>query len=97
MDLLSSISHSLDPGLNAARDEDRSAQTIQTTQILSLLNQLHDTQATANDLCNCLLQSDRDHNDAECHADCAELQLEMARMTRGQYASCSPLQDHCHH
>jgi hypothetical protein len=35
-----------------------------------------------------------DRNDAERRADRAELQLEMARMTRRQYASCSLRQDH---
>jgi hypothetical protein len=91
-DLLNSISRSLDPSLSAARDEDRAAWSLQTTQFLSLSNQLCDAQAASNDLRNRLLQADRDHSDAERHADRAELQLEMERMCMGSSVSMrSPL------
>ena len=79
-DLLSSISRSLDPSFSAARDEDRATRSLQTTQFLSLSNQLRDAQAATNDLRNRLLQADRDRNDAERRADRAELQLDMERM-----------------
>ena len=91
-DLLNSISRSLDPSLSAARDEDRAARSLQTTQFLSLSNQLRDALATSNDLRNCLLQADRDRSDAERRADRAELQLEMERMRTGTTLSMhSPL------
>ena len=91
-DLLNSISRSLDPSLSAAQDEDRAAWSLQTTQFLSLSNQLRDAQAASNDLRNRLLQADRDRSDAERRADRAELQLEMERMRTGTSMSMhSPL------
>ena len=79
-DLLQSISRSLDPSLSAARDEERAMRSLQTTQFMSLSNQLRDAQGTANDLRSQLLQADRARNDVERRADHAELELQMERM-----------------
>lgn len=79
-DLLQSISRSLDPSLSAARDEERAMCSLQTTQFLSLSNQLCDAQGMDNDLRSQLLQADGAHNDAEQRADRAELELQMERM-----------------
>lgn len=60
LDLLGSITRSLDLHLHAARNDERSARTLQTTQILSLSNQLRDSQTAMNDLRNRLTQVERE-------------------------------------
>ena len=53
-------------------------------------------QAASNDLRNCLLQADRDCNDAERRADHAELQLDMEWMrTSAPMSIRSPEYSHC--
>lgn len=79
LDLLSSITCSLDPNLHAACDDERSAQSIQTMHLLSLSNQLRDAQATINDLRTQLSHSKRECSDAERRADRAEMQLDMEK------------------
>jgi hypothetical protein len=80
LDLLTSITASLDPRLHAARDDDRAARTLQTTQIISMSNQLRDANMTINGLRDQLLQVERERTNAERRADRLEMQLEMARL-----------------
>ncbi|KAH7919022.1 hypothetical protein BV22DRAFT_1051344 [Leucogyrophana mollusca] len=80
LELLNTISQSLDPHLQAAHDDKGSACSLHTTQILSLSNQLRDTQSTINTLHDQLQHLERECNAAECRADRAELQMEMAQM-----------------
>lgn len=83
MDLLHTITRSLDPNARAARDDERTARSLQSTQLLALSNQLRDSQAAVEDLCNRL-------RDADCRADRAEMELTMERMTRGRQHGRSP-------
>jgi hypothetical protein len=77
--LLTSITASLDPRLQAARDDERAARTLQTTQLVSTSNQLRDAHITINLL---LLQCEHEHANAARRADRLEMQLEMARLVR---------------
>ncbi|KAG2108352.1 hypothetical protein DEU56DRAFT_920490 [Suillus clintonianus] len=79
VDLLATISASLDPRLQAVRDEDRSARAIQSTQVMSLTTQLRDAHATVNKLHGQLAQVERERANAERRADRLEMQLEMAK------------------
>lgn len=77
MELLSNISRSLDPGARAAREEERSARSLQSTQLLALTNQVRDSQVMLEDLRSRLSAAER-------RADNAELELRVERMTRGR-------------
>ncbi|KAG2063510.1 hypothetical protein BDR04DRAFT_1163624 [Suillus decipiens] len=80
LDLLTSIMASLDPRLQAARDDEHTAWTLQTTQLVSTSNQLQDVHMTINSLRDQLLQCERERANAEHCADCLEMQLEMAQL-----------------
>ena len=81
LNLLGSITCSLDPNLHAGCDDEQSACSLQITHLLSLGNHL--------------ALSDCKHSDAECCADHAEVQLEMERrMTQRQRLYPTPPQDH---
>jgi hypothetical protein len=71
-DLLSRISTSLDPSTQMARSEDRTTRTLQTTQLLTLSNQLRDAQATIEGLRNRVQEADRERHASERRADRAE-------------------------
>lgn len=84
LELLTTISASLDPCLQAARDDKRTARTLQSTQVMSLSNQLRDAHMTINSLHDQLLQAEHEHSNAERHADRFEMQLQMAQVLHGQ-------------
>lgn len=84
LELLGSISQSLDPHLLAARDEERAARAMQNTQLLALSNQLRDAQITIDNLRNQLSQVERDRNLTERRADRLKIQLDMIRMSQGR-------------
>ncbi|KAF9034409.1 hypothetical protein BDZ89DRAFT_1130633 [Hymenopellis radicata] len=63
--LLTTISNALDPSVQAARDEERSARTFQTTQLLTLSNQLRDAQTQIAQLQSRLLDGERGRFAAE--------------------------------
>jgi hypothetical protein len=71
-DLLSRISSSLDPSTQMSRSEDRATRTLQTTQLLTLSNQLRDAQATIEGLRNRVQEADRERHASERRADRAE-------------------------
>ncbi|KAL1741696.1 hypothetical protein HDZ31DRAFT_44874, partial [Schizophyllum fasciatum] len=77
--LLSSLANRLDPATQAARDEARTANSIQMTQILSLSSQVRDLQAQVVTLNEQLRESERRGNDALRRADMAELQATFTR------------------
>jgi hypothetical protein len=83
VDLLTTISASLDPHLQAVRDEERSARAIQSTQVLSLTTQLRDAHGTINKLHDKLAQVERERADSERRADRFEMQLEMTKFMQG--------------
>lgn len=83
IDLLNTIMHSLDLGARVAREEERTARSLQATQLLTLTSQLRDAQASTDDLRNRL-------NSAERCADRAELELRVERMTQGCQYERSP-------
>ncbi|KAG1789266.1 uncharacterized protein HD556DRAFT_1447115 [Suillus plorans] len=94
VDLLTTISVSLDPCLQAVQDEERSARAIQSMQVLSLTTQLRDAHATINKLHGQLVQVEQDCSNSKHHADHLEMQLEMAKfMTRTGHQQ----QEHVHH
>ncbi|KAG2145472.1 uncharacterized protein EDB93DRAFT_1087086, partial [Suillus bovinus] len=80
LDLLTSTTASLDPCPQAARDDERAARTLQTTQLVSTSNQLRDAHMTINSLRDQLLQCEHERANAERHADHLEMQLEMAQL-----------------
>lgn len=83
LELLNTITRSLDPGARSAREEERTARSLQATQLLTLSNQLRNAQAA--------LEAARNHtHTAERRADNAELELRMERMTRGRQDYRSP-------
>ncbi|KAG1800913.1 uncharacterized protein HD556DRAFT_1438914 [Suillus plorans] len=82
LNLLTLITTSLDPQLQAAQDDEHAARTLQTTQLVSMSNQLRDAHMTINSLRNQLLQCECERANAERHADCLEMQLEMARLVQ---------------
>lgn len=83
LDLLNTLTNSLDPGARSAREEERTARSLQATQLLALSNQLRDAQAA--------LEAARNQSHAaERRADNAELELRMERMTRGHQEYRNP-------
>lgn len=84
LEFLNTITRSLDPRVQAARDEEWTARSLQTTQLFSLTSQLRDSQATLEDLRNRL-------STAERRADHAKLELRVERMTRGHPHDRSPV------
>ncbi|KAG1842753.1 hypothetical protein DFJ58DRAFT_645183, partial [Suillus subalutaceus] len=83
LELLTTISTSLDPHLQAAQDDEQTARTLQSTQVMSLSNQLRDAHMTINSLRDQLLQAERECSNAERRADHFEMQLQMAQVLRG--------------
>ncbi|KAG6808002.1 hypothetical protein H0H92_005725 [Tricholoma furcatifolium] len=71
--LLSRISSALDPVAQAAREDDRAARSLHTTQIFTLSQQIRDLQSTVESLRSRLTESDRERHAAERRADRAEL------------------------
>lgn len=71
----------LDPTLHAACSEDHVVCSMQNTQIISLSNQVYDTQAMLKPLHNHLAKSEREWNTG--HADHAEM-LSLLRNEREQ-------------
>ncbi|KAG1865671.1 hypothetical protein C8R48DRAFT_672286 [Suillus tomentosus] len=65
-----------------ARDDEHTAQTLQTTQLVSTSNQLQDAHMTINSLHDQLLQCECERANAEHRADRLEMQLEMARLVK---------------
>lgn len=83
LDLLNTLTNSLDPDARSAREEERTVRSLQATQLLALSNQLRDAQAA--------LEAARNQSHAaERRADNAELELRMERMTRGRQEYRSP-------
>lgn len=71
-DLLSHISSSLDPSTQMSQSEDCATCTSQTTQLLTLSNQLCDAQATIKGLHNHVQEADHEWHASERCADRAE-------------------------
>lgn len=80
-DFLAHITTALDPATSAARGEERSARSLQATQIFTLTSQLRDTQSMLETLRNRLAETDRERQTAERRADRAEL---MSMMSQSQ-------------
>ncbi|KAG1748000.1 uncharacterized protein EDB91DRAFT_1079658 [Suillus paluster] len=72
VDLLTTISASLNPCLQAVRDEERSAHAIQSMQVMSLTTQLRDAHATINNLHGQLAQVEQECANTEYHVDRVE-------------------------
>ncbi|KAF9019861.1 hypothetical protein BDZ89DRAFT_1206543 [Hymenopellis radicata] len=75
--LLSSISSALDPAAQAARDDERSARSFQTTQYLALSNQLRDMQTQISQLQMQLMESERGRQAAEHRVALMEMKAEL--------------------
>ena len=72
-DLLANISQVLDPNLRRARADDQSVNALQTGQIFTLSSQLREAQRQTEALRNQLSEAERRCQNAERHADHAEL------------------------
>lgn len=79
-DLLEHISSSFDPANQARQEDERTSHAMQTIQLLTLSNQLRDMQATIKSLRMQLTESEHQQSTAECCADRAEHQAELALM-----------------
>ena len=78
-ELLSYISSSLDPEVQISRTEDHAARSLQTTQYLTLSNQLRDAHATIETLQDRLTDADCGRHAAErCAANRAEFSTMLA-------------------
>ena len=90
-DLISSLSHAFDPAVQAARDDQRTARMLQSSQILTLAGQLREVQNLVESLRDRLSESEKERNAAERRADRAEM---MAMIHRGsgtqQYVTSPP-------
>ncbi|KAF9566074.1 hypothetical protein CPC08DRAFT_127378 [Agrocybe pediades] len=72
-ELISSISHALDPSLQLARDEERANRSLHSTQLLTISQSLRDAQRTIESLRSQLMQVQQARHDAERRADRAEM------------------------
>ena len=98
LNLLGSITCSLDPNLHAACHDEQSAHSLKTTHLLSLGNQLCDSRAAINNLCNHLALLDHEYNDAKHCANHTEVPLKMERrMAQGQRLYPTLPWDHYYH
>jgi len=80
MEVLSRLTQSLDPSVQAARDTERATRSLHTTQIMALNQQVRDLNSTIDELRREILQSERQRQDAERRADRAEYQTEITRV-----------------
>jgi hypothetical protein len=91
VNLLTSITASLDSWLQAAQDDGCTAWTLHTTQFVATSNQLRDMYMTINSLHDQLLQCECEHANAEHCMDHLEMQLEMAWLVqKGPYHQLMP-------
>ena len=72
-EFISTLSNALDPTVQLARDEERAARSMHTTQLLTISQSLRDTQHTIESLRNQLMQAQQERFDAERRADRAEM------------------------
>jgi len=87
-DLIATLSSALDPNLQATRSEERSVRSFQTTQIMTLSNQLRDSQAMVENLRNQIIQSERGRYAAERRADRSELLAMINAQEKTKSAPC---------
>lgn len=69
-ELVAKLANTFDPEIQCSMHEERSQRSFQTTQLMTLTQQLHDAQAATEALRNCLAE-------VECARDRAELKLEL--------------------
>jgi hypothetical protein len=81
--LLNSLSNAFDPAVQRARDEDRANRSLANTQLLTLSQQLRDSQATNESLRGQLFDLRNRMYEAQRTADRAEMHLEMMRAAPG--------------
>ncbi|KDR69193.1 hypothetical protein GALMADRAFT_215218 [Galerina marginata CBS 339.88] len=72
-DFLTNISAALDPSMQTARQEERTARTFQASQMFSMSAQLRESQSLVESLRTRLAEADRERNAAERRADRAEV------------------------
>ncbi|KIK77069.1 hypothetical protein PAXRUDRAFT_167937 [Paxillus rubicundulus Ve08.2h10] len=81
--LLNSLSNAFDPTVQRARDEDQASRSLANTQLLTLSQQLHDSQATNESLRGQLFDLCNRMYEAQHTADRAEMCLKMMRAAPG--------------
>ncbi|TDL21626.1 hypothetical protein BD410DRAFT_865021 [Rickenella mellea] len=82
LDVLNRLSQNFDPAVQAARENERTARSLQASQIQTLSTQIRDLNSTVTSLRTQLLESERHRHEAERRADRVEQQLHMEEMFR---------------
>ena len=80
LELVQTLSKAFDPATQQSREEDRASRSMQTTQFLTISQQLRDANATIESLRNEVTRLRDRFHDAERACDRAELKLELMGM-----------------